>query len=445
MEMLLTSRCFPHGMVDPSSWLNLNAVNVLHALSEKVNQRGPGVIKMILGKPNEERPPFIVEAEQRALANPTLQGYTTNQGYIPLRQQIAKDMARWWGVEYDWQTEILITHGAKEALALAGLVVAGPKKSKNVFREGFPPTILTFEPSWSGYNGISTISDAVVEPIGSGGLGEMKTQDLEERIDQVRRMSHDMSNDKSVGHISAFLINSPNNPTGAMISNEDQDRLVALAKDLDIPIIDDAVYHRYVFDNAPYRPFVNVKGAKNHVIYINSASKSYKMTGSRVGWICAPEKWIKPASLIHSHITTCNDPAPQEAVRAVLEEEAREAVFLGNPIPATTTYPWVRHYEQKRNRFFAELSELPGFRDRVQIKPQGTFFAWVNISAFGMPSKVYCEKMLEEYNIGIAPGIVFGPHCDGFARYSLTVSDEDLEKALEGHRTFAEKYAKNMQ
>lgn len=408
--------------------------NYLHTLRAEVERKArlcPGLISMVLGEPEFARPDFIDDAMIRSIKEDKA-GYAPMGGIPKLKDAISRYIFRISGVQYDSDSEILVTAGAKEALALAGAVCS---RSQDL--------ILTQIPAWTGYEGIAEVSRGCLMSIPTRGR-LIAASDLESALGVMRNSWKNTSADDAMIYhrltgrkVAAVLVNSPNNPTGAVISLEEQDILAKYLVGKDLILISDEVYKSYIFDDVPYRPFCAVPGIKDRLVFIDSLSKTYNTTDMRVGFMAGPPGFVRRACASHGNWLTCLPKSVQEGAVAALDSgDAGERFVAARR----------QEYQRRRDVFFDGLSQMPGFDSVPQNPPQGTFYAWVDISGFGMASEEYFLKLLEE-GVACAPGKPFGD--DRFVRYSLTVDpalypqyQDVFAEILCRHGSFARKYAK---
>ena len=407
--------------------------NYLHSLRADVEAKANGtlIINMVLGEPEFPRPKFINRAITRSVYHDKA-GYEDPRGMLRLRESVSRYLNSVSGVDYDPITEIVITAGAKEALILAGRICTEAQD-----------TILTQTPVWTGYECIDIVAEGALTPIPTRGR-ILSRQDLEERVfatdcwDTEEKKSRKFISDQETGRIvRAILINTPNNPTGAVMSPAEQDDLMDFIKDKEVILIADEVYKSFIFYGAKYRPFCAVPCIKPKLLFIDSFSKTYNMTDLRVGYIAGSAPLINQLCSMHGNMITCLPKITQAGAVGALESgEEGERFIKGH----------VEEYQRRRDVFFEGLSRIKGFNSVPQTKPQGTFYAWINISGFPFKSEEYFHKLLEE-GVACAPGKPFGD--DNFVRYSLTVNPirypqypDIFAEILSRHESFAHKHLK---
>ena len=221
----------------------------------------------------------------------------------------------------------------------------------------------------------------------------------------------------------AVMLNYPSNPLGAMLEKEDVLALAEVIKKHNILLLSDEVYDRLIFDDKPYFSFSQVEEIRDQVIIINSLSKTYAMTGWRVGYIIANEEIISNMPKIQEGILSCGPVFVQKAgIEALTGDQSAVAEMLS-------------HYQRRRDILVDGLNKIPGFSC---MKPKGTFYAFPNIEAFGKSSKEFAIDLLQKAQVLVVPGSAFGSAGEGYLRIIFATSDDALHEALER----IEKYVK---
>ncbi|MDR2463365.1 MAG: aminotransferase class I/II-fold pyridoxal phosphate-dependent enzyme [Verrucomicrobiales bacterium] len=347
------------------------------------------VISMSVGEPDFVTPWHIREAAIYALEHGKT-GYTSNLGTPLLRQQIARYVAERHGVSYDWQREILVTVGVSEALDIALRAIINPGDE-----------VLFHEPCYVSYNPSVVLAHGKAVPIATRQIDNFTL-----RADDVRRAITPRTR--------ALMLNFPCNPTGAVLSREEQEKIARLCIEHDLLVLTDEIYCELSYSGAQ-PSIVSVPGMRERTIYFNGFSKAYAMTGFRIGYVCAPPELTEAMLRVHQYAMLC---AP-----VVSQEAAAEALKNGAPA--------MRHmrdeYRRRRN-FLAHHFNRLGL---VCHEPQGAFYLFPNISVTGLTSREFAVKLLEEKKVAMVPGTAFGPSGEGFVRCSYATAMEQLEVAVE--------------
>lgn len=356
---------------------------------------GDDLVHLEIGEPDFDTPEHVIEAASSALADGATH-YTSNAGIEDLRHAIADDITQTY--EYDPDSEIIVTAGAMEALALSYLVVVDPGNE-----------ILVPTPSWPNYRTQAAMTDGefVEVPLSS-------TQGFS--LDENRII------DRITDDTAIVMLTSPSNPTGQVFDPAAVKRIVAKAADHDAYVIADEVYKDLVYDGDA-APIVDSAQYPEHVITIGSCSKTYAMTGWRVGWVAAPEPIIDAALKFHESTVACAPAVSQHAAVAALTGD-RSAVR-----EMRSAFRNRRDYVVDRVETLPEVS-CP--------QPEGAFYAFLDVSCVGTDSMAIAEQLLEEYGVVTAPGSGFGSHVDDHLRISFANTQDRLATGFDRIEQFLE-------
>ncbi len=348
-------------------------------------------INLTLGEPGFATPDYIVEAAVASLRAGKTK-YTPNAGIKPLRDAIADKLKRENGILCDPDKNLIVTAGATQGLMLA--IATLVDKGDEVIIQG---------PNWPDYKGqIDTAGAKAVYARVSEGNGFKMTADLIEPL----------ITDKT----KLIIINSPSNPTGGVLEEADLREIAALVKKHKIFIISDEPYEKLVYDGFKQKSLAAVgEGIEDYVITINSLSKTYAMTGFRVGYICACERLMKEMIKLQEFmIASVPEPMQEAAVKALYEAEADVAQM-------------VKYYDRNRKLLVEGLNAINGFSCHL---PKGAFYAFANITGFGMTSVEAAEHILAKTHVVTAPGSAFGDGGEGYIRICYASKYEQLQEAL---------------
>lgn len=219
------------------------------------------------------------------------------------------------------------------------------------------------------------------------------------------------------------MINSPNNPTGNIMSYETLQKIADIAKKHDLLVITDDVYNTLVFDNTPYTCIASLEGMKERTVVVNSFSKSYAMTGWRIGFVAGPAEIVDRMTKCQENFSACANSVGQYAA----------AVALDHP---EVSQQLCDVFAARRSILLEGLRSIPGLSCN---NPTGAFYVFVDIRGFGMTSAEFCNRLLDEAKVVWIPGSAFGECGEGFARAAYTCSEDDLREAIERVRNFCEK------
>lgn len=348
----------------------------------------PDVISLGVGEPDFMTPQVIRAAGQASIDRTT--AYTSNSGLLELRQAIADQLYARYGVRYDAEHELLITVGASEALLGAALAL---------FDDG--DEVLVPEPSFVAYPACIMFADAT--PVGvpthvSNGF-QVTVAALEAAVTPRTR---------------GLLIGYPNNPTGAVLSRERMQEIAAFAERHDLIVLSDEIYDRLVY-GVEHTCFASLPGMQQRTVLMGGFSKSYAMTGWRLGYLAAPAEITAAVRKVHQYAIMSAPTMSQYAgLAAVLQGES-------------AVEEMVAEYDQRRRMVVSSLNSigLPTF------EPQGAFYVFPDVSALGMTSEAFCEALIKEQQVAVVPGDAFGPSGAGYVRACYASSMDKLEEALE--------------
>jgi len=349
----------------------------------------PDAISLTLGEPDFAPPSHVSEA--LAVARDKSH-YTPNLGIPELREALSRKAKKEYGLSYDPETEIIITAGGTEALFLALLALVNPGEEVLIPNPGF----VCYEPG---------VYFAEGKPIA---LPLREENGFKPSIEEVRSLITEKSR--------VIIINSPNNPTGSVLSYDEASELAKLAVENDLIVISDEVYEKITYDDTKHYCLATFPGMRERTIVINSFSKTYAMTGYRVGYAYGPKDLIHAMKLIHQYTIACVNAPAQYAALAALE---------GSQEPVKEM---VKEFNRRRQLLYSRLNEIEGFEFTL---PKGAFYAFPNIKSFKMLSEEFCDRLLFKARVATVPGVAFGKYGEGYIRLSYAASYERLEKALD--------------
>ena len=348
-----------------------------------------GVISLGVGEPDFVTPDAFREAAIRSIREGKTQ-YTSNYGLLALREAIAEHTLALRGVAYDPLHEILVSVGVSEAVDLA---------LRATLNEG--DEVIVADPSYVAYVPAIVLAGGIPVPVATE-----EAHDFRLRPEDVRRAITPRTR--------AILLGFPNNPTGAVLLPEDVAGLAAIARDHDLLVYADEIYDRLVY-GAEHRSIVSEAGMKERTVYLAGFSKSYAMTGWRVGYACAPAEIVEQMMKIHQYTVMCVPTAGQYA--------ALEALRSGEPEVRRMT----AEYDRRRKRMHGRLNGM-GLRC---FEPRGAFYCFPNVSSTGLSDEEFCERLLREERVIVVPGNAFGERGAGHVRACYAASMEKIEEACD--------------
>lgn len=361
----------------------------------------PGCIRFIVGEPDFTTPDSIAEAGMEPIRHGQMR-YTPNAGIPELRRAIAESVAARKGYSVDPDRQVMVTNGATESLLLSMMVLLNPGDE-----------ILMCSPLFSNYLGTAMSIGAVpvcVECREENGF-VVDPADLRAAVTPRTK---------------AILINSPNNPTGSITGVEVLRQIAALAEEFDLYVISDEVYQDFRYTDAPFVSFGSLPGMEKRTILAESMSKTYAMTGWRVGYVAGPEAVIQQMVKLQENVISCVNASAQYAALEALRG------------PQTSVDEMISVFKKRRELLVEGLQGIPGLRCAA---PDGAFYLFVNISGTGLSSQEFALRLLREDGVAVVPGDAFGPGGEGYIRISYVVSEADIAEGVRRIRRFAQNLA----
>jgi aminotransferase len=353
-------------------------------------QETPDAINLSVGEPDFTPPKHALDAGWEA-AREGKTHYAPTNGFPELREALAKKAYNDYGLNYDADSEILITVGGTEAIFLALFGLINPGDEVLIPNPGF----VCYEPSVLLAGGIP-VSIPLLEENG-----------FKPSIDDVMSLITNKSR--------VIILNYPNNPTGAVLSRDEAAALARIAVEHDMIVISDEVYERIIYDDTEHYCFATFPGMRERTLVVNSFSKTYAMTGLRVGFVYGAKELISPLWLVHQYTVACVNSLSQYVALAALEGSKD---FVRN---------MVREFDRRRRLVYRRLNEIEGFNCTL---PKGAFYVFPNIKTFGMPSEKFAEFLLREARVTTVPGSAFGSYGEGYIRISYAAAYDQLEEAI---------------
>lgn len=372
-------------------WINEKAATLrqgaIRAMFDKAAKMS-GVISLGIGEPDMPTPALVCAAGKEAL-DKGITHYTPNAGTPEFRKAIAeksyiKDL------HYDPASEIIVTNGGMGALSLLFLVLLNKGDE-----------ILIQDPQWLNY---------VAQVAYCDGTAVRVPTDLEHNFE----MQPEVIESLITPNTKALMINTPNNPTGSVMSRETMAKIAELAVKHDILVISDDVYNTLLYDGEEAVSIASFPGMKERTVIVNSFSKSYAMTGWRIGFIAGPAEIVDKMTKCQENFNACANAPGQYAATVALEHPE-----LCDELCAI--------FARRREILLEGLSKIEGVSCN---KPTGAFYVFADISSFGLSSVDFCNRLLDEAKLVCIPGSAFGDCGEGFIRIAYTCSDDDLREAV---------------
>jgi len=359
-----------------------------------------GVISLGVGEPDFVTPWHIREAAIYSLEKGYTM-YTSNKGTPELRAELARHLDSRFGLTYHPDNEILITVGVSEGLDLTMRAILNPGDE-----------VIMPDPCYVAYPASVSLAGGIPVrvPTTEENNFEITADDIEPRITQRTK---------------AILLGYPSNPTGAVLSKEGLAQIAELAKRHNLLVISDEVYDRLVY-GVEHTCLAALPGMRERTILLNGFSKSYAMTGWRIGYASSDKEIIGAMTKIHQYTMLCAPIMGQMAALEALKADDDEVDDM------------VRDYDRRRRLI------VKGFRDigLSCFEPRGAFYAFPAIKVTGMTSEEFAEKLLWEEKVAVVPGTAFGKCGEGYIRCCYATSLPDIEEALNRMGRFIEKHRK---
>jgi aminotransferase len=356
------------------------------------------IISLGVGEPDYTTPWNVREASIHSLEK-GLTSYTANAGLLELREAISVYMQSRFQTAYDPEEEIIVTVGASEGLDIALRAVVDPGDE-----------ILVVEPCFVSYAPLVSLAGGVPVPVPTS-------------MENNFQVSVEAIKERLTPKTKAIMLSFPNNPTGAVMGREELEKVAALVQEHDLVVFSDEIYAELSYDEE-HVSTAALDGMWERTILISGFSKSFAMTGWRVGYVCAPAVYARAMLKIHQYAMMCASTMAQYA--------ALEAMKNGR----ADMEEMVASYRQRRNYFVKSLREA-GLSCH---SPGGAFYAFPSIRSTGLTSEEFAEKLLIEQRVAVVPGHVFGDGGEGHVRCSYAASMKQLEEAVDRIAAFVKNY-----
>lgn len=365
----------------------------------EITAANPNIIPLSVGEPDFDIPQAVKDAEIKSI-NEGKSCYTSTLGLLELRQAIADDTYKNYGVQYDPKTEIMVTVGVSEALytVITSLTAPGDE-------------FILPEPCYMANKACILLAGGVPVPVETKlENGFVPTvEDLEKAVTSKTK---------------AIMLGYPNNPTGAIMNAQQIKEIGDWAVKHNLIIISDELYAHMTYNGKKHTMFTSYPEFRDRTIVLNGFSKAYAMTGLRLGYITAPKQIIDTLNILHQFVVLCPNSTAQYGAIAALKYCQQDVADM------------VAEYDRRRQIM------IDGF-EKMGVplyKPEGAFYVFPSIKETGMTSMEFVEKLLEEEEVLVIPGSIFGASGEGYIRCSYAYSEEILTTALERIARFIAKY-----
>jgi aminotransferase len=357
-----------------------------------------GLISLGVGEPGFATPWHICEAVIGGLKKGYTK-YTGSLGMLELRQELSRYLKNRYGLEYDPDSEFIITVGVGEAVDLVFRAILNPSEE-----------IIMPDPHYAPYEPLVILAGGVPVPVPTTEENnfEISAADIEARITKKTK---------------AILLEYPNNPTGAVMPKDKLLQIAELAKRYNLPVISDEIYSMLVY-GVEHTCVATLPGMKERTILLNGFSKAYAMTGWRIGYIAASHEVIRAVLDIHQYTILC--------ASMVSSLAAIEALKTGE----ADIKEMVEEYNKRRLVMVKGLNDI----GLSCFEPRGAFYAFPSIKSTGMKSFEFAEKLLNEEKVAVIPGTAFGKAGEGYVRCTYAAPLPDIEEALVRMKRFVKRH-----
>lgn len=348
----------------------------------------PGVISLGVGEPDFDTP-WVIREEGMYTLQKGFTFYTANAGLMELRQEISNYLYRKYNLSYSAKDEVLVTVGGSEAIDLALRAMLDPGDE-----------VIVPEPSYVSYVPCVALADgvAVTIPLQEAHQFRLQPEELEAAITPKTKM---------------VVLSYPNNPTGAIMNQEDLEAIAKVIIANDLYVISDEIYSELSYQEE-HISIASLPGMHERTIVINGFSKAFAMTGWRLGYAAGPKVILEEMTKIHQFAIMAAPTSSQYAGIAALRDCDREVQEMRES------------YNQRRRYLMNALKEL----NLPCFEPYGAFYVFPNISEFGMTSEEFATQLVLEEKVAVVPGSAFGDSGEGFIRISYAYSIEELREAF---------------
>ncbi len=365
-------------------------IRVMFDAANKLERQGKKIIHLEIGRPDFNTPEHIVEAAVQALRSGK-HHYSPNAGILELRQAISDKFSIEYGLEYDPETEVVVTNGVAEGIYVTIHAMLNPGDQ-----------ILIPDPRWINYD-VDAITN-FVDPVDYTLFGDKSFQPDSEEIEE-----------KITRRTKMILLASPSNPTGSIMGKEVLEKIAELAIQHDLLVLSDEIYEKIVYPPAEHVSIATFPGMRERTILLNGFSKCFSMTGWRLGYVLGPKNLVNPILRYHQYmITSTNTFAQWGAVTALRKDQEPSRMM-------------VQEFQERRDYMHEAINQIPGIQC---AKPDGAFYLFPSVKEIGMDGFKMAEILLEKAGVATVAGECFGKKGAGHIRISYSNSLENLKEAV---------------
>lgn len=360
----------------------------------------PECISLGVGEPDFQTPWAIRDAAIDSLEAGRTK-YTSNAGLKELREELAAWMKKRYGLDYA-EDEILVTVGGSEAIDLAIRALVAPGDE-----------VIIPEPCYVSYEPITTLTGGVPVHIAA-------------KAENGFRVTAEQIREKLTPRTKILVLSYPNNPTGAILEKKDLEEIAEVLRGTDVIVLSDEIYAELTYGDSHHVSIASIDGMRERTIVVNGFSKTFSMTGWRLGYAAAPRPLTAIMTKIHQSCIMCAPTTSQYAAIVALRDCEEEVRSMHD------------EYDKRRQYCVRKLNEM----GLTTFAPRGAFYVFPDISSSGMTSDEFCEKLLKEQKVAIIPGTAFGESGEGYARISYAYSIKHLQEAMKRIAAFLQDHRK---
>jgi aspartate/methionine/tyrosine aminotransferase len=376
-----------HKITQRSHAVEWSGIRVMFALADEI----PDVINLGIGQPDFDTPEFIREAAKKALDDGFTR-YPPAKGFLDVREAIAEKLRRENSIDADPASEIFVAVGAMQVIFNTILHLVEPGQE-----------VIVIDPGYDYYSQIGLFGGVPVA------VPALEKNGFKPDPDDIRAAVTDKTR--------MIILNTPSNPTGAMFDHEILQAIAQTAMKNDLLVLSDEPYEHIVFDDNRHVSIAAFDGMQERTVSAYTLSKSYAMTGWRVGYAAAPQALVDEMEKLMEHMVS--------GVTAMAQRAALAAITG----PQDCVQEMVAAYRRRRRIVYEGLNAIEGI---TCLKPEATFYAFPNISALGLSSWDFAKYLVKTHKVAVVPGSIFGHRGEGYVRLSFAADEQKLKNGIRG-------------
>lgn len=362
-----------------------------------IAQHVEGVISLSVGEP-DFKTPWAVRREAINVLEKGKTAYTANSGLMELRRCVCKYLKDIIGVEYAPESDVIITVGGSEAIDLSVRAIIEPGDE-----------VLVPEPSFVCYSPIVSMMGGTAVPIVT-------------KIEDKFRLTAKALKEKITPKTKMLILPYPNNPTGAVMRREDLEAVADVLRETNIVVVSDEIYSEMTYNGEKHVSIASLDGMRERTVVINGFSKTYAMTGWRLGYCVGPQPIIKQMLKLHQYCIMSSPTVSQYAAVTAIEKCSEDVEHM------------ISEYDMRRRLLVKGFNEM----GLECFEPEGAFYVFPCIKSTGLSSEEFCERLVYDKKVAVVPGSAFGKSGEGFVRVSYAYSVQHLMTGLSRIREFVE-------